>query len=149
MDINIEISKMRERAEDLYFNSHLHCSEAIVYTIKEYIAPEMPDTLVAAATGFAGGIGRTKCACGALTGAIICLGYFFGRTGPTGKDCPKNIKTVTLAAELKAWLTEKHNSACCTFHTKGIDLTTGAHKPHCRVLVGDVIEKLVEMIKNG
>jgi C_GCAxxG_C_C family probable redox protein len=44
------------------------------------------------------GIGKSKCVCGAVSGGVMALGYFFGRT--KGGD-PKVQNTLELANELQ------------------------------------------------
>ena len=61
------------------------------------IKKEAEKEAIAMASGFPVGIGGSKCVCGAVSGGIISLGYFFGRTDP--KDEQVN-KTLELANEL-------------------------------------------------
>lgn len=80
MKNEISIKKIRTDAETLHRSGDFYCSEAIVSSIKDNFEINMPDEMIAMASGFAVGIGKTKCVCGAISGGIMCLGYFFGRT---------------------------------------------------------------------
>ena len=101
MFTEINIAKVKDDAEELFRIGGFYCSEAIVSSIRKNIDPDMPIELVSAASGFPIGVGRSKCMCGAVSGAIICLGYFFGRTQPTSPTDPKSLKCMELAYELQ------------------------------------------------
>jgi C_GCAxxG_C_C family probable redox protein len=69
-----------------YFSTGFCCAEAVSKTIIDHFAEKPDDYPVNVASGFCGGIGRThEDICGALTGAVIAVGYLYGRT-EKGKD---------------------------------------------------------------
>lgn len=143
MSEKINIKKVREDAENLFREGQFYCSEAIVSAIRKNIAPEMPESFVAAASGFPIGIGRSKCLCGAISGGVITLGYFFGRT--KGAD-PKVDKTLALANELQESFKNNHKVLCCRILTKGMDMSSGEHKKQCISFTGEIAEKAAEII---
>jgi len=145
MQQEINIGQIRQDAEELYRTGGFFCSEAIVYSIKKNIAPEMPEALIAASSGFPVGVGGSKCMCGAVSGAVMCLGYFFGRTEPSN---PATKKCMKLAKELQDSFRQNHNGVmCCHIHTKGfIDMATGAHKRQCTAFSGEMAAKAAEII---
>lgn len=64
-----------------YFNNGYHCSEAVVRAVLEALHGTVEPYCIRIANPFLGGMGRTKAnACGAMTGALIVLGYQYGRT---------------------------------------------------------------------
>jgi C_GCAxxG_C_C family probable redox protein len=143
----INIGKVKADAEDLFRSGGFYCSEAIVASVKKNISPEMPDALVSAASGFPIGVGRSKCMCGAVSGAIICLGYFFGRANPSTPQDPKSQNCLKLANELQAAFRAGHNGVlCCHVHTKGMDMASGAHKNQCVSFTGEMAAKTAEII---
>jgi len=85
----ISVKKVREVAEEHFRKGEFYCSEAIVASIKSNFEVDMPDEMIAMASGFPVGIGKSKCTCGAVTGAVLCLGYFFGRTKGSNPQDPK------------------------------------------------------------
>jgi C_GCAxxG_C_C family probable redox protein len=121
MQKSIDMEKVRREAEEVFSEGGLYCSEAVVHSIRENMAPEMPEALVAAASGFPIGVGRSQCMCGAVTGGVVCLGYFFGRVQPTTATDPKSQKSLILANELQDSFKKNHKALCCSVHNKGLD----------------------------
>ncbi|GMO47477.1 MAG: C-GCAxxG-C-C family protein [Termitinemataceae bacterium] len=145
--VPIDVNKVRQRAEQLFASGGYYCSEAIVASIREIISPDMPPSLIAAASGFPVGVGKSKCMCGAISGAVICLGYFFGRSAPSSPEDPKSIRILELANELQSSFREKHSGVlCCHIHTKGFDMTKGEHKNQCVSFTGEMAAKTAEII---
>lgn len=142
----ISIKKVQSDAEELFRSGGFYCSEAIVSSIRKNLEPEMPKELVAAASGFPVGVGRSKCMCGAVSGAVICLGYLFGRDEPSTPTDPKSQKCLKLANELQASFRNNHNGVlCCSIHTKGMDMASGEHKSQCVSFTGEMAAKTAEI----
>ena len=146
MTNSINIEQVRYDAEELFRIGGFYCSEAIVSSIRKNIDPQMPLELVAAASGFPIGVGRSKCMCGAISGAVIALGYFFGRTNPSTPTDPKSQKCMELAFELQESFRKNHKTLCCHIHVKGMDLQSGEHKKQCVAFTGEMAAKLAEII---
>ena len=104
---------------------------------------DMPDEIIAMASGFPVGIGKSKCVCGAVSGGVMALGYFFGRT--QGGD-PKVQKTLALANELQQSFKDNHKHLCCHFLTKGMDMEAGEHKKQCVSFTGEIAEKVAMIV---
>ncbi|WP_026476406.1 C-GCAxxG-C-C family (seleno)protein [Alkaliphilus transvaalensis] len=143
MKKEINITKIKQDAEELYRKGDFFCSEAIVYSIKNNLELDMPDEMIAMASGFPVGIGRSKCVCGAVSGGVMALGYFFGRT--KGGD-PKVVKTLELANELQESFKNNHKVLCCKVLTKGMDMASGEHKNQCVAFTGEIAEKTAEIV---
>ena len=62
-----------------YYEAHHHdCSQCVLLSLQEVF--NVPgESAFKAATGFAGGMGRTGEVCGSLTGAIMAFGLLWGR----------------------------------------------------------------------
>ena len=147
MNKEINIDKIKREAEEIFRLGGFYCSEAIVSSIRKNIAPEMPIELVAAASGFPIGVGRSKCMCGAISGAVIALGYFFGRVQPTTPTDPKSQKCIQLAYELQESFRKNHDGVlCCHIHVKDLDLANGEHRPQCIAFTGEMAQKTAEII---
>lgn len=147
MQNEISIQKIRQDAEELFRSGGFYCSEALVYAIRKNIDPGMPEGMVAAASGFPVGIGRTKCACGAVTGGVLALGYFFGRTEPTNPKDPASVQCLALCAELSDSFRENHkNVLCCKVQTQGMDMASGEHKAQCIQFTGEMAAKVAEIV---
>jgi len=146
MNKEISICKIKADAQEVYRNGDFLCSEAVVYAIRQNIAPEMPKALISAASGFPGGVGGSKCMCGAVTGGVICLGYFFGRTFPTTITDPESQKTIALAYELQDSFKKNHKVLCCHVHLRGKDIEKGEHIEQCIQFTGEMAEATARII---
>jgi len=80
MKKEVSVKKIKNDAEELFRKGDFYCSEAVISSIKNNFEIDMPDEMIAMASGFPIGIGKSKCVCGAVSGGIMAIGYFFGRT---------------------------------------------------------------------
>ena len=140
---DLNLNKIRVEAEDYYRNGDFYCSEAIVSVIRKHFAVEMPVEAIAMASGFPIGIGGAKCVCGAISGGILCIGYFFGRT--TSKDS-KVEKAMSLSNELYKSFINNHQVSCCSVLTKNMVFGSGEHINQCASFTGEVAVKTAEII---
>ncbi|MGH4121816.1 MAG: C-GCAxxG-C-C family (seleno)protein [Clostridium sp.] len=143
MKNQVSIKKIRRDAEESFRKGDFFCSEAIVSSIKNNFEIPMPDEMIAMASGFPIGIGKSKCVCGAVSGGVMCLGYFFGRT--TGGDS-KVQNTLKLANELQESFKNNHKVLCCKVLTHGMDMASGEHKAQCISFTGEIAEKTAQII---
>jgi len=147
MNKQISIQQVQADAEEIFRMGGFYCSEAIVSSIRKNIAPEMPSELIAAASGFPVGVGKSKCMCGAVSGAVIALGYFFGRTAPSTPTDPKSQKALDVAFELQQWFRDHHKGVlCCHIHIAGMDMGSMEHKAQCVKFTGEMAAKAAEII---
>ena len=143
----VNIKKVRAEAEEIFRLGGFYCSEAIISSIRKNIDPDMPIELVAAGSGFPVGVGRSRCMCGAISGAVICLGYFFGRNRPSSPEDPRSKKCIELAYELQESFRKNHQGTlCCHIHLKGLDVENGEHRPQCIAFTGEMAQKTAEII---
>lgn len=140
----VSVSKIKKDAEEL-FRGGFFCSEAVVSAIRTNFELDVPEEVVAMASGFPIGIGRSKCLCGAVSGGVMVIGLLFGRT--VQKD-PKVEKTLELSKELHDYFKEANgkNALCCRVLTKEFDMGKGEHKEQCIRFTGIVAEKVAQMI---
>ena len=143
MNKEISIKKIKNDAEESYRVGDFFCSEAIVNAIRNNIAPAMPEELIAVASGFPVGVGKSKCICGAVSGGGMCVSYFFGRT--KGGD-PKVNKNLDLVFELQESFRKNHKVLCCKVLTHGMDMAAKEHKNQCISFTGEVAEKTAEIL---
>ena len=142
----ISIEKIKSDAEEVFKQGGFYCSEAIVHSIRSNIAPEMPEAFVASASGFPIGVGGSQCMCGAVTGAVVALGYFFGRVQPTTPTDPKSLKCIALAYEVQDSFKKNHKVNCCHIHLKDIEMGSDEHKAQCAAFTGEMAAKTAEII---
>ena len=141
--MHIDFTEVRATAEKYYRDGDFYCSEAVVKTIKDAFGLGYDDTVIALASGFPVGIGRSGCTCGAVTGGVMALGMVFGRTQP--KDERVN-KALVLSKELHDHFRSNHKSLCCRVLTKGLTLGTPEHKNQCVAFTGEVAEFVARLI---
>ena len=146
MNQTVNIKQVQYDAEELFRIGGFYCSEAIMSSIRKNIDPNMPEALISAASGFPIGVGRAKCMCGAVSGGVLALGYFFGRTSPSTITDPKSQKCMELAHELQESFRKNHKTLCCHIHVKGMDMQSGEHKKQCVAFTGEMAAKAAELI---
>lgn len=115
----IKINTVKAEAEKLYLDGDYYCSEAIISTIRKHFDPDMPEAAIAMGSGFPVGIGGSMCTCGAVSGGVIALGYFFGRVNP--RDT-KVQKAMELSKELHDYFQDNNKVLCCKTLCKGMEL---------------------------
>lgn len=142
----VSIKKVKNDAEELFRSGQFYCSEAVVCSIKNNFKIDMPDEIIAMASGFPVGIGKSKCTCGAVSGGVMSLGYFFGRKEGSNPQDPRSVKTLELANELQAGFKKNHKVLCCSVLTKGMDMASGEHKKQCIAFTGEIAESAAKII---
>lgn len=143
MNTKADFQKIRNTAESCYRDGDFYCSEAIVKTIKDEFRLPVSDDIIAAASGFPVGMGGAGCTCGAISGGIMAIGLFFGRT--KSKD-EKVDKAMALSKELHDLFKSRHNNLCCRALTKGMDLGSPEHMEQCISFTGEVAEETARII---
>lgn len=141
---SVSPKKVGKEAEEL-FRGGFFCSEAVVSSIRSNFELDCPEEIIAMASGMPVGVGRSGCICGALNGAIISEGCFFGRTK---QGDPQVDKSIAIANELHDWfkIATGKNATCCRILTKEFDKSKGEHKEQCIRYTGLRAEKLAEII---
>ena len=140
----VSVSKIGKDAENL-FRGGFFCSEALMSSIRSNFELDVPEEVIAMASGFPIGIGRSKCLCGAVSGGVMALGLFFGRTV---QGDPKVERNLAVAKELHDYFkgATGKNSLCCRVLTKEFDMSKGEHKEQCIRFTGMVARKVAEII---
>ena len=109
MNTNINMEQLQKDAVDI-FHQGFACSESVIYALRKNFELEMSDDAIAMSTGFPWGLGGGGCICGALAGATMVIGYFYGRTVPGD---PKNVRCFALCNELHDFFKETCGGTCC------------------------------------
>jgi C_GCAxxG_C_C family probable redox protein len=139
----ISIEAIKKEAEKLYDKDDYFCSEAIIATIRKHFAPDMPEQAIAMGSGFPVGVGGARCMCGAVSGGVMMLGYFFGRVQAKDK---KVQNTMDLSKELHDYFQNRHKVLCCRVLTKDLRLGSPKHKKQCVMFTGEIAAKTAEII---
>jgi len=144
MKKEINIEQIQRDAKEIYKSEKLQCAEAIVHSIIKNVDPNMPEELILAASGFSIGVGQTQCMCSTVSAAVLCLGYFFGRSFPTTITDPDSQKTLALAFELQESFRNENKVLCCRILRKGAK--DGERLEKCTSMIGDMAAKTAEII---
>ena len=146
MKTEVNIRQLRYDAEEVFRIGGFYCSEAIMSAVRKHFDPTMPEKLIASASGFPIGVGRSRCMCGAISGAILAIGYFFGRSEGKAND-PTSEKCLELSHELQQEFRNNHDGTlCCYKHIEGMDILSGEHKKQCVAFTGECAQKAAEII---
>lgn len=143
----VSVTAIAQNAEQ-NFRDGFFCCEALMAAIRDGFELDIPDEVIAMASGMAVGVGRSGCLCGAVNGGVLALGLFFGRTEKKGPTDPKVQKCMQLTNELHSWFKEANqkNSVCCRVLTKEFDMGKGEHKEQCIYFTGLCARKTAEII---
>lgn len=143
VNMSVDLQLVKETVENYYRNGDHYCSEAIVKTIRDAFTLDVPDTVIAMASGFSVGIGGARCVCGAIVGGIMAIGMFFGRTEPKNSQVDL---TMRLTSELHGNFRAKHKRLCCRILTEDMELGSPIHMEQCIAFTGEVAAETAEII---
>ena len=143
---------MKAELAKQYFKEGYNCCQAVVLAF----APEMgvaPQTALAIASSFGGGIGRLREVCGAFSGACIVAGALWGYTDPKAKE--EKAEHYKLIQQMAAAFEAKNGSIICGVltgirkdsHIPAERTEAFYQKRPCVELVGDAAEILEKIIK--
>jgi C_GCAxxG_C_C family probable redox protein len=128
----------------------LYCTESVLLAIAKAKGIESP-LIPKIATGFCSGVARTSGTCGAVSGAILAAGLFFGRDKPADEL----ERIYTIVQDFIAAFEEKYGSTNCKELT-GCDLGTeeGQLKferenlePKCREYTEEATRMVMKLIE--
>jgi C_GCAxxG_C_C family probable redox protein len=140
----VDFEEIREHAERIYRDGEFYCSEAVVKVIRDRYLPDVPDDVIAAASGFPLGMGGAKCTCGAVSGGVMALGLVFGRKKAGDKRVKK---CMALARELHDRFKERNTSLCCRVLTKNMKFGSPEHVQQCVRFTGEVAADVARIIE--
>lgn len=124
------------------FKEGLNCTESIVKAFNEIYNYPMSTDVIKMATGFGGGLGHAGCMCGALTGSIMVLGLFKGRTCPEVNRDP----CYEVAKEFHDRFKGEFGVTCCRVLNR-FEFDSPEHLRCCLKLTGGTAKLLMEFIQ--
>lgn len=143
---NDQIEQIRRVAENYYSQGDYYCSEAVVKAVVEGFGCEIPHEIVAMASGFPVGIGGAGCTCGAISGGVMAIGYFFGRSEAKSD---RVLKSMSLSKELYDGFISKNRNSCCKILTRNMQKGSEEHLCQCVQLTGEVTEAVAKIINKN
>ena len=142
MTTNINMEQLQNDAAEI-FNSGFACSESVIYAIRKNFEADIPDDAIAMSSGFPWGLGGGGCICGALAGATMCIGYFFGRRTPGD---PKINRCFAITNELHNQFKAAHGATCCRVLCRGMERNSPERKARCTEMVKQTVKMTAEII---
>jgi C_GCAxxG_C_C family probable redox protein len=136
----IQETDAAESAGD-YHNRGYNCAESIFLTFRLIAVPELSEDMVRMATPFGGGMGRSGCVCGALSGAMMIIGAAKGRTTP---EVPRK-QSYELANEYHNRFKSKFGATCCRVLVKH-DFGTKEQSSTCYKIITESAELLMNFL---
>ncbi len=100
----------RKQYIEEYLKSGFNCAQIVALAFAEKVNKD-EKTVLAAAAGFGGGIGRQAMICGALSGAVIILGFAKGQT--VALDSNAKEMTYKSVRDLFSLFKETHGAVIC------------------------------------
>lgn len=79
-----------------YHNEGNNCVESVVKACNDGLKLGLPDVAIRMVSGMGGGIGRSGCVCGALSGSCLVISSIVGRLDPSEKH--QNIRMSFMSA---------------------------------------------------
>ena len=123
-------------ARELYLEGY-NCTEAILHAMKQTGHP-FSDEVLRSATGFRAGIGGSGCICGAISGATIAIGLYYGRLDKSEDSKKAN----DLCKHIYDKFKENYDVPCCNLLTADYKFDSPERKTFCSNIVGYVAEEL-------
>ena len=125
-----------------YYEQGYNCAEALFLTFREYMTPELSRDLVRMATPFGGGMGRSGCTCGAISGAMLIVGAARGRISADGS----RVDSYDLAGEFHKRFKSEFGSACCRVLNRH-DFHTPEQAKTCHRIIGNSAGLFMQMLQ--
>jgi len=138
------IKLVHQRAENLYENHKLCCSESLLLVLNHGfnggLSSEQAKQLGA---GFCGGMGEAGCTCGALSGAIMGLGLL---VGPHTKSGPSKKMFRNLSKKMHDRFHENFSSTCCRSLIEPYDKDKKGRSQFCSNLTATTAAMAAELL---
>jgi len=133
-----------EKAGNLFETRQMLCSEAVLSTLNAALGGGLDQaTALKIAAALPVGMGGAGCACGALSGGVLALGLFLGRTEPGAAD---RHGAREAAREYHDLFRARFGSTCCRVLSKKVKGDQAAHHRQCTELTAAAAELAMELI---
>lgn len=148
-----KMEEFEEKARG-YFREGLNCSECVMQTFLDLGETNLPQEVIALATGFGGGIGHTRNICGAISGAVMALSATKGRKNVWEKETPKE-RALQLPeiyapfAEMIGEVKERYGTIICSELSAPMGAFEGkARKKNCQEIIGYAASLVAKYTEN-
>lgn len=147
----VTLEEVEERSENLFRSCGYNCAESMLQTASETLGIPVDLRYV---TGFGGGLGETRCVCGAFNGGVVALNLLLGedkqKLGARGGGRnEENAALLDLAIqEFSKRFKSQYKVNCCKVLTRTITWGTPEHLEHCVQLTGETAKMLLQVVQN-
>ena len=148
--IKASATEVEEKAEEYFRNGGYHCAESMMLAFSEVLDVPVDLRYV---SGFGGGLGETRCVCGAFNGAGVMLNLLLGpdkqAAGPRGggRNLEKQNKLDKSIQDLQKKFKDEYKVTCCKVITRNV-WGTPDQLEHCVQLTGETAKMLLEVIQD-
>ncbi len=138
------------KAEEFFAKGGYHCAESMMLAFGESLGVPVDLRYV---RGFGGGLGQSRCLCGAVNGASVFLGLVLSEEGGTqearggGRDHGNHSRVDRAIQRLEALFQERYRANCCKWLTRKIEWGTPSHLEHCVSLTGETAKMLLQVLR--
>lgn len=141
------ITALSERAEAAardYFRQGLNCAECVMRSFLDLGLTDLPEEIIAMASGLGGGIGMTRNNCGAVLGGALAIGTMQGRKDPFAKESfQERVEELNgengiyqLFRRYVESLEAQYGTIVCRDMNKGMDWEGKPRKKSCQAIIG-------------
>jgi C_GCAxxG_C_C family probable redox protein len=131
-------------ARGLFLNEKLLCTEAVFTALNQTLRGGLePQMALRLASGFTDGLAGSGCLCGAVSGGVLALGLFLGKTRP-GSLSGRRVRART--RDLYSRFADQAGSTCCRVLTKKVKEDPEVHFRQCAELTGAAAEIAARLI---
>jgi C_GCAxxG_C_C family probable redox protein len=132
------IELIKAKAQNLFVTRQFQCAQAVLCSLNEGLRGGLRrDAAARLASGLAEGLGGSGCLCGALSGGVLALGLFMGKSGRALLNASGSCFSTAL---LHRDFTERFGSTCCKVLSKKVKHDRNAHFEQCAEMTGAVAE---------
>ncbi|WP_018289932.1 C-GCAxxG-C-C family protein [Verrucomicrobium sp. 3C] len=141
---------VESKAEEFFAKGGFHCAESMLLAFSEALGVPVDLRYV---RGFGGGLGQSRCLCGAVNGASVFLGLVLAeeRGGHQarggGRDAGNHSEVDRAIQKLEALFKERYRANCCRWLTRKIEWGTPSHLEHCVSLTGETAKMLLQVLQ--
>lgn len=137
-------------AESFFATGGYHCAESMMLAFSEALGIPVDLRYV---RGFGGGLGQSRCLCGAVNGASVFLGLVLSEDRGAhqarggGRDHGNHSRVDRAIQRLEALFRERYRANCCKWLTRKIEWGTPSHLEHCVSLTGETAKMLLQVLR--
>lgn len=120
-----------------------NCVESVVKACNEGLSLNLPEQAIRMVSGMGGGIGRSGCVCGALSGATMVISSIVGRIDPSEKHQTEVYK---YTHEFYERFVAKFGSPCCSQLNK-LSFGTPEYRSKCIKITAEAADLVSDYLK--